>query len=71
MTDTPRARPRRARYTDAIDWIAAYDDTEWLNDAEEELILSVTASLVADLFGRTDADVTRDLRRALKRLHDR
>lgn len=57
--------PRRARYRDAIDWMALNGDTEWLRDNDDELIPSVTASLVADLFGRTTEEMTADLRRAL------
>ena len=33
------------------------------HDGDDEIIPSMTASLVADLFGRTDAEVARDLRR--------
>lgn len=48
-----------ARYKDAIEWITQNDDTEWLRD--EEPILSVTATLVADLFGKTHEQVINDL----------
>lgn len=56
----------RASYTRAIEWMALNDDTDWLED--DEPIPSVTASLIADLFGKTDADVVADLRRGIKRL---
>lgn len=62
-----KASHRRARYQDAISWIAGNDDTEWLCNADEEAIPSVTASLVADLFFRDIETVIQDLRRALKR----
>ncbi len=62
-----RRRSRRASYRDAIDWIAQNDDTEWLNDEADNLIPSVTACLVADVFARTTAEVTTDLRKAMKR----
>jgi len=52
-----------ARYKDAIAWIAANDDTEWLHGGQ----ISVTATLVADLFGKTDSQVTTDLRAAVAR----
>ena len=52
------------KYQIAIAWIATNDDTDWL--LEDEPIISVTACLVADLFGRTDAQVIRDLRKELR-----
>lgn len=55
---------KRASYRDAIRWIAANDDTEWLTDAMS--VPSVTASLVADLFEVDTDRVTKDLRRELK-----
>ena len=64
---TKRRAPRRgASYSCAIQWIADNDDTGWLNDPADELIPSVTATLVADLFGRTTDQVTADLRRAVR-----
>lgn len=55
----------RASYKAAIKWMVVNDDTEWTRD--DDPMLSVTASLVADLFGKTDAVVTADLRRVLKK----
>lgn len=59
-----------ARYQEAIDWIAANDDTEWVNHAEDWALgtESVTAALVADLFGKESSQVRKDLVRALKRI---
>jgi hypothetical protein len=54
-----------ARYTEAIRWIAENDDTEWLDD--EPCVESVTAAMVADIFGKTVAQVTADLRKAVAR----
>lgn len=54
-----------ARYRDAIDWIVWNDDTSWLTDAHGST--SVTAALVADLFGKDDATVARDLQRAVEK----
>ena len=69
MGKTTRAAPRRASYAAAINWIASYDDNEWLKvGKDEELIPSVTASLVAELFGRTDQEVATDIRKALRRM---
>ena len=58
--------PRRtASYKNAVAWIVANDDTEWLND--QEPIISVSAALVADLFGRDEPEIIADLRREQKR----
>lgn len=54
-----------ARYRDAIKWIAQNDDTEWLRNGEDTL--SVTASMVADLFGKSEEKVKADLVAALER----
>lgn len=46
--------PRRARpyaYRDALQWLIDNDDNEWLRD--DDPIISVTASLVADIYGRS------------------
>ena len=60
-------RPRRAgSYGAAVAWIAENDDTDWLDDGGTELIPSVTASLVADIFGRDVEEVAADIRRALR-----
>ena len=62
-----RALRRVAAYGTAIAWIVENDDTEWLRTECGELIPSVTASLVADLFARSDEEVAADLRKALAR----
>lgn len=54
-----------ARYRDAIDWMVENDDTEWAKD--DDPMVSVTASLVADLFGKTTAQVTEDVRLGLRK----
>lgn len=50
---------KRPSYRKAIEWILAYDDTEFLNDADP--IISVTGSMVADLFGVDTDKVIADL----------
>lgn len=51
-----------ASYKQAIAWMVENDDTEWvLGDPQ-----SVTAALVADLFGKDDDTVRRDLFKALQ-----
>jgi len=65
ISKKPRAPRRVGSYRDAIDWIAQNDDTEWLDNPDG--VESVTLSLVADVFGRTLNEATRDLRRALAR----
>ena len=62
-----RGLRRVAAYGSAIAWIVENDDTEWLQAEDNELIPSVTASLVADLFARSDEEVATDLRKALAR----
>lgn len=55
-----------ARYADAIYWIASNDDTDWVTSGHD--CPSVTASLVADLFGKDDATVRADIERELRKL---
>lgn len=63
---------KRASYRSALEWIAMNDDTEWLDDeplpGEDGPPPSVTACLVADLFGKDTSTVAGDLRRTLERL---
>lgn len=62
----------RPSYRTAIRWIAENDDNEWLDPRPDldgvEIIPSVTASMVADLYGVTTDKVTVDLRRALEKI---
>jgi hypothetical protein len=53
---------KRPSYRAALVWIACNDDCNWLQDATPSL--SVSAALMADMFGKDDADVLADLRRA-------
>lgn len=46
-------------YASAIKWLVNNDDTEFLNDLNPAL--SVAASLVADIYGRTDEEILEDL----------
>lgn len=55
------ARP----YAEAVRWMVLNDDTFWADD--EDGSLSVTAALVADLYGRSDEEVTADLIKARNR----
>lgn len=48
-------------YKAALQWLLDNDDCHWLDD---DAGLSVTASLVADIYGKTDAKVRLDLRKA-------
>lgn len=56
--------PRRTAipYRDALRWMLLNDDTEWLDqgDSPSEFI-SVTACLVADIYGRTNDEAATDL----------
>ncbi len=70
MTRRPPAL--RQSYRRALLWIVDNDDTEWLEgDHEDSTPLSVTASLVADVFGHSDEKVEKDLRRTLKKARRR
>ena len=51
----------RASYRFGIAWMAENDDTDWLDDLTDHSP-SVTACLLADLFGKTTEQVARDLR---------
>lgn len=51
-----------ANYKQAIQWLVDNDDTEWVGAREPH---SVTAALVADLFGKSDDQVRADLTKAL------
>jgi hypothetical protein len=53
-------------YRAALRWLLANDDTTFLDD--EEPIPSVTASFAADMFGKSDAEVVRDLFREREKL---
>ena len=53
----------RASYRYGIFWLAANDDTEWVE--AENGSPSVTACLLADLFGVSTERVTADLKREL------
>ncbi len=65
-------RPVRPSYRRALQWIADNDDNNnWLRTmTDEEMIPSVTACLVADLFGKTEEAMIRDLRKVLERVND-
>ena len=59
-----------AKYRDAIQWIVIQDDTHWVDEPLADAavpVLSVAAALVADLFGKTDAEVVKDIKKALRR----
>lgn len=60
-----------AAYKDAIFWVVANDDTEWLDDLiGGEYIMSVTACLVQDLFNKTREHVIADLIRERERRYN-
>lgn len=61
---------RRASYRAGVFWIAANDDTQWVDDAVCNTP-SVTACLLADLFEVDTERVRVDVRRELKRQRGR
>ncbi len=67
MTTHPNRRVRPS-YRRALQWIADNDDNNWLRTmTDEEIIPLVTACLVADLFGKTEEAMVRDLRRGMEK----
>lgn len=58
-----------ARYKDAIEWIAANDDTEFMDDPD--FTISVTLAFVIDLFNKTQDEAVADLRKALKQIESK
>lgn len=58
-----------AAYKTAIQWIAQNDDTEWIDGDPDSGsgAPSVTACLVADLFGKTTEAVRVDIKKNLER----
>jgi hypothetical protein len=66
-------KPRRTAipYSSAIYWLAQNDDNEYARTTEaageDPPPLSVAASLVADIYSRTDIEVLADLRQELAR----
>lgn len=52
-------------YRAAIQWIIDNDDTEWIKDPNG--YMSVTATMVADIYGKDDQRVRKDLKRAMEK----
>lgn len=59
-------RRRVGSYSEALEWIALNDDTEWLE--EDNGHVSVSLCLVADVFGREREEAVRDLRKVVANL---
>jgi len=61
---------KRASYREAIEWLALNDDNEWLNTplGDGEILASVTAHCIADIFGKTIDVLCIDLQRELRRI---
>lgn len=61
---------RRPGYREAVDWLASNDDCYWLGDFDAHgPMLSVSASMVRDLYDVDDAKLIADLRRALRKAY--
>lgn len=61
---------KRASYREAVRWIAANDDTAWITEPiGGDIIPSVSACLVADLFGVSEVRLIADVTRALEKLN--
>jgi hypothetical protein len=57
---------KRPGYREAVEWLAGNDDCYWL--ADTDLIPSVCACMVRDLFDVDESKLYRDIRRAIKRV---
>jgi hypothetical protein len=53
---------RAIGYREALQWIIDNDDCDWLDD-EEDGVISVAASFAADIYGKTDEQIIRDLKK--------
>lgn len=58
---------KRASYKDAISWLAAMDDNEWLDSVDNQM-LSVSASLVVHIFDVDNEKIIKDLKREIEKL---
>lgn len=58
---------KQPRYREAIEWLAYNDDCYWL--ADHEPVLSVSASLVRDLWDRDETKLIGDIKRALAKAY--
>lgn len=56
---------RAIGYREALAWMVANDDTSWV--AEPDAPGSVSAALLADIYGKSDDEVRADLSRLLER----
>lgn len=59
---------KRPGYREAVEWLAGNDDCYWLADTEN-LIPSVAACMVRDLFDADESKLYRDIRRAVRRIY--
>jgi hypothetical protein len=58
---------RRPGYREAIEWLAGNDDCYWLGD--DEKVLSVSASMIRDLYDVPVGRLIKDLHTALKKVY--
>lgn len=59
-----------ASYRQALEWLADMDDCEWVRSKDHDahgLMLSVSASMVRDLWNKTDDKLLEDLSRVIRR----
>lgn len=60
--------PRPVPYRAALQWLLDNDDCTWLGD--EPCLPPVTVALVADIWGKPEAEVVGALRRLWETQHD-
>lgn len=59
-------RLSRPSYRRALCWLACNDDCDWVN--EDDPAISVSAALVADMFGKSDEVVISDLKAMVRQI---
>lgn len=52
---------KRMGYHACLEWLLDNDDCEWLNEPDDPI--SVSAALVADIFGKDEATIAANLRK--------
>lgn len=61
---------RRPGYREAIEWLAGNDDCYYLVTSDDhEIIMSVAASMIRDLYDVSSEKLQGDVRKALKKIH--
>lgn len=61
---------KRPGYREAVEWLAGNDDCYYLVTSDDgEILMSVAASMVRDLFDVSSEKLQNDVRKALKKIY--